>query len=115
MDGGIYAEIAAQDQNAARRREREAMSRVIDKLQKAANAEASRQEAIEALDLLDALWSIFLDDLAREENGLPDELRARLISIGLWIARSSMELRIAGGGDFEPLIEINTAIRDGLR
>jgi flagellar biosynthesis activator protein FlaF len=115
MDRELYGEIAAQDQDAARRREHDAMSRVIQKLEGAANAEATRQEIVDALDLLDTLWSIFLEDLARDGNALPDELRARLISIGLWITRTSMEIRIAGRGDIGALIEVNCAIRNGLR
>ena len=115
MDHDLYAEIAVEDREAGRRREREAMSRVIAKLEQAANEQASRHEVVDALDLLDALWSIFLDDLARDGNALPEELRARLISIGLWITRTSMEIRIAGQGSLDALIEVNSAIRDGLR
>ncbi len=58
---------------------------------------------------------MLIDDLANPANSLPPQLRADLISIGLWnMSRSDQILRGDASG-FEPLIYVNTLIRDGLR
>jgi len=72
------------------------------------------REGIEALYYLRRLWSIVLDDVQAPGNELPEELRAGIISIGLWMMREMDQL---GGGkntDLMPIIEINEIIRDGL-
>ena len=75
-------------------------------------ASATRELATAALNVeLRSVNHRYLDLQFR----LPEELRARLISIGLWITRTSMEIRIAGQGSLDALIEVNSAIRDGLR
>ena len=115
MNRGLYDEIRSEDQVGARRREYEALAKVVDLLQEANGKSIVDTGLARALDLLDALWSIFIDDLAGSGNMLPDDLRARLISIGLWVTRTSTEVRLAGGGDLGALIDVNAAIRDGLR
>ena len=57
---------------------------------------------------------MFLDDLTGAENGLPASLRARLISIGIWVIKEIERLRGGEASDLAPLIEINQIIRDGL-
>lgn len=110
-----YADIAVDDQRDARRREFDAIDRVVASLERAAKSGGRGAELTEALDLLDLLWTLFLQDLSNDENGLPEELRARLISIGLWMFQQSAALRIAGGGDLSSIIDINVMIRDGMR
>ena len=51
------------------------------------------REAIEALFFLRRLWTIFLDDIAEPGNGLPEQLKAQLASIGLWMQREIEEIR----------------------
>jgi flagellar biosynthesis activator protein FlaF len=60
------------------------------------------------------LWSVFLDDLNSPENGLPDALRAGIISIGIWVNKEIDRIRSGATHDLSPLIEINQIIRDGL-
>lgn len=109
-----YADIVADDHIDARRREFDAVNHVVTLLERAAQSSARGRQYTEALDGLDALWTVFLDDLAKDDNALPTDVRARLISIGLWMFRRTCALRI-GGGDLSSLIEINSIVRDSLR
>lgn len=59
------------------------------------------------------LWSILAVDVAQPENGLPQELKARLF----WLAEfTDAECRklLRGSGDVGILIEINAAVLQGL-
>ena len=56
-----------------------------------------------------------LDDLGSGENALPKELRANLISIGLWLLREAEDIRQGRTDNFEGLIEVSQIIRDGIR
>ena len=73
------------------------------------------RERIDALYYLRRLWTIFIDDLSDPNNELPDQLRAGIISIGIWMNKEID--RVLGGqtNDLTPMIEINQIIRDGLK
>ena len=109
-----YKDIIEDSPSAMRAQERQALDGVIRLLRDAATRGPQSVEAIHALYQLRRLWSVFLDDLKSPENGLPDSLRARLISIGIWVSKESERLRTGSSTDFTPLIEINEIIRDGL-
>ena len=113
MAHALYEAIVAEDDAYARRSESAALSKVIEALAQAGRSGAKNEQRVAALDMHDALWCIFLEDLASDGNLLPTELRARLISIGLWAMRHSVSLRI-GGGDMAALIDVNAIVRDGL-
>ena len=72
------------------------------------------REAIEAILFVRRLWGYLIEDLARPDNDLPQKLRADLISIGLWIMREAEQIRLETSSNFKGLIEVSTAIRDGL-
>ena len=114
MYRGQYAEIVADDQQDARQREFQAFSKVVAALEQASQS-GSQTQTMEALGLVDDLWAILLQDLSHDDNALPHDLRARLISVGLWITRRSLDLRLSAGGDLRSLIDINAMVRDGLR
>jgi flagellar protein FlaF len=68
---------------------------------------------IDALDWNRRLWSTLATDCADPENSLPDAARAQIISLSIWVNRhSSLVMRKVE--DFEPLIEINRMIMQGL-
>ena len=60
-------------------------------------------------------WTSFVEDLGSDENELPQELRANLISIGLWLLREAEEIRQGRSENFEGLIEVSQIIRDGIQ
>jgi len=115
MYRNAYAEAAAGDQTESRRREHAVLDRVVSQLRTASRRDANRQELDAALDAVDALWTIFLADLSNKDNALPEDLRARLISIGLWALQAGLSIRSAGCGDLAALIDVHSAIRDGLK
>ncbi len=109
-----YNDIIDDSPSAMRAQERQALDTIIHLLRDASAKGAKSVEGVNALYQLRRLWSVFLDDLKSPENGLPDMLRARLISIGIWVDKEVERLRTGVCQDFTPLIEINEIIRDGL-
>ncbi|MBL9096469.1 MAG: flagellar biosynthesis regulator FlaF [Alphaproteobacteria bacterium] len=68
---------------------------------------------VDALDWNRRLWSALATDCAAQGNGLPDALKAQIISLSLWVSRFSSD---AAGSDesLEPLIDVNRSIMAGL-
>ncbi|MGG5808883.1 flagellar biosynthesis regulator FlaF [Falsiroseomonas sp. CW058] len=66
-----------------------------------------------ALSKTTQLWSILIGDLSLDANGLPLELRARLISLGLWAQREAAA-RMLDAGSLAPLIELHRDMIAGL-
>jgi flagellar protein FlaF len=58
---------------------------------------------------------IFLNDLNDPNNELPEQLRAGIISIGIWMMKEIDRVRGGATNDLTPMIEINALIRDGLK
>lgn len=60
------------------------------------------------------MWSAFATDCGATGNGLPRELRAQIISLGLWVERFTSDV-VAGREPIGELISLNRTIMDGLR
>ncbi|NGM48628.1 flagellar biosynthesis regulator FlaF [Caulobacter sp. 602-2] len=71
------------------------------------------QTRIHALDWNRRVWSALATDCALPENTMTKELRASIISLSIWVGRHS-SLVMRKEEDFEPLIEINRMIMQGL-
>jgi flagellar protein FlaF len=71
------------------------------------------QERIAALDWNRRLWSALANDCARGDNGLPDSLRASIISLSLWVNRHSSAV-MRREEEFSDLIEVNRIVMQGL-
>jgi flagellar protein FlaF len=110
-----YAEILDETPQSARDRERQAFSHAIELLRRADEAGPRSREAIDAIVFLRRLWVYLIEDLNKPENDLTPTLRADLISIGLWVLREAEEIRLEKSGNFNGLIEVCSAIRDGLQ
>jgi flagellar biosynthesis activator protein FlaF len=110
-----YAEVLDETPRGARERERVAIGRSIDLLEAAERNGVRSREAIEAVLFVRRLWGVLVEDLADPENDLPQALRADLISIGLWIMREAEQIRLEKSTNFKGIIEVSTAIRDGLQ
>lgn len=69
--------------------------------------------------LMDALhwnremWDAFASACGAPGNGLPDALRASIISIALWVNRHASEV-VKGRESIDPLIEVNRSLLEGL-
>jgi flagellar biosynthesis activator protein FlaF len=110
-----YNEVIEDSCQAMRARERQAMDRVIAMLRAAQETGPQSRERVDALYYLHRLWMIFLNDLNDSNNELPDQLRAGIISIGIWMNKEIDRVRGGVTSDLTPMIEINELIRDGLK
>ena len=110
-----YAEVMTDSVADAKDRERQLLTRSIDMLVAASEKGMPSIEASQAIHFLNRVWTTFVEDLGSDENELPQELRANLISIGLWLLREAEEIRQGRSQNFEGLIEVSQIIRDGIQ
>ncbi len=68
---------------------------------------------IDALDWNRRLWSVLATDCADPSNQLNNPVRAQIISLSLFVGRHSSAV-MRGEEGFEPLIDINRAVMQGL-
>jgi flagellar protein FlaF len=98
----------------ARARERMALSHGIELLTRLQRGDLETPDDIEALLYIRRLWTFFVLDLSSAQNGLPEKLRAELISIGLWVIKEADRIREEKASDIGELIAVNVVIRDAL-
>jgi flagellar protein FlaF len=75
--------------------------------------QADVRTRIDALDWNRRLWSALATDCSDPDNALASPMRAQIISISLFVSRHSSAV-MRGEEDFEPLIDINRMIMQGL-
>jgi len=110
-----YADVQEDGVAEAREREREAINHSISLLTAAKASGLESRDAIEAVYFVSRLWVRFVEDLASPDNALAEELRANLISIGIWIIKESERIRKRESDNFQGIIDISIIIRDGLK
>lgn len=110
-----YAEILEEAPAIARERERAAFDRALDLMRIADRPDAQQADRAMAAGFLQSLWGVLVEDLQSEENGLPPDLRADLVSIGLWSMHEANAVIAEPDRTLSALIAVNTSIRDGLR
>ena len=110
-----YAEVLEDGADETRARERRALDHAIELLQRGAACGPRSPEALEAVQFLQQLWGFFIQDLTDPNNDLAEQLRADLISIGLWVIKESDHVINERSTNFAGLIDINMTIRDGLK
>ena len=88
-----------------------AFSIVIGKLTDA--KKTGGQALIDACFLNSQLWTALTVDLALADNPLPDDLKARLISLAIWVQRYTPQA-MGGTAPVDPLIAVNRNVLDGL-
>ncbi|MGZ3306612.1 MAG: flagellar biosynthesis regulator FlaF [Asticcacaulis sp.] len=71
------------------------------------------RERMEALDWNRRLWSVLAADCSVDGNGLPDIVRANIISLSIWVNKHT-SLVMRASEEIGPLIEINRIIMQGL-
>lgn len=110
-----YSEIAADNSQESRQSERAVLLQSVEMMEAAEKAGMKSRQAIEATYFVIRLWCHLIDDLGRPENALSHELRAKLISIGLFLIKASEEVRAGERRSFRGMIDITTSIAEGLR
>jgi flagellar protein FlaF len=75
-----------------------------------------RSKIVERMDALDwnrRMWSALAADCSVEGNGLPDIVRANIISLSIWVNKHTSQV-MRNVEEIGPLIEINRIIMQGL-
>lgn len=109
-----YAEVFEDDQVVARERERIALDQSIAMMERAQSAHSAPIDRTKAVYFTNKLWTILIEDLANPDNGLAKELRAQIISIGIWILRELESISNDRSRPFTDVIEVSKAIRNGI-
>lgn len=94
--------------------EYEAFLRVTRKLTAANTPAATAKMIADAVYENRRLWIVIAASVADDANGLPEDLRARLFYLAEFTNHHSSRV-FADKASLEPLIDVNTAIMDGLR
>ena len=69
---------------------------------------------VEAVDWNKKLWRTLAADCMDERNQLPQDVRAKIVSLSLWIAKYSRSVT-REGASLDPLIQVNRTIMQGLK
>ncbi|RCW82254.1 flagellar biosynthesis regulator FlaF [Phyllobacterium bourgognense] len=109
-----YDDIMNDGADEARERERSLFDQSIVMLEAARDESGYASKGVEAVYFTSRLWMIVIEDLGSPANGLPPQLRASLISIGLFILRQLEAIRQETSRDYDSIIDITKTIRDGL-
>lgn len=110
-----YSEILEDSPKDCRQREYDLFDRAVTLLRAAEGYPSQSPEVLGAIVFLQRVWTFLIKDLGHPDNGLPDQLKGQLISIGLWVMKES-DLVIRGEhNNLAALIDINILIRDGLK
>ena len=115
MRHNLYRKILADDQSTAKRREHDLFVEAIKAMRASDEAANDGLRRIQAVHLVNRLWTALLTDLSDPDNRLPDELRASLISIGISVMKQLARIRNRERDNFGSLIEIHSVIAEGLR
>ena len=68
---------------------------------------------MDALDWNRRLWSVLATDCSSPENSMPQDARAQIISLSLWVNRHTSGV-MKGEEQIGPLIDINRIMMQGL-
>lgn len=71
-------------------------------------------KVIKALDWNRRMWSTLSIDCGAPGNKLPDQLRASIVSLGIWVSKHSSQV-MRSGASIEPLINVNRTVMEGLK
>lgn len=109
-----YVDVCESSSETARENERRAFDKGLALLEAAASAPPQSRHGHEAVSYQQALWGILIRDLSDPANDLSDDLKANLISIGLWVMRETDAIIAGRSQNWRGLIDINRTIREGL-
>lgn len=111
----LYEQVAEDTSERIRSNEVRAIEHSIDLMKKARDSRMLSRDVVEAVFFLNRLWCVLLEDLASKENALSEALRAKLISIGIWMLRAAEDIRQSKLKSFDSLITISQTIALGLK
>jgi flagellar biosynthesis activator protein FlaF len=80
---------------------------------RARDEQLSGAALVDALDWNRRLWSTLSSDCSTPGNGMPESLRAQIISLSIWVSRYSSDVAVRSAS-IDALIDVNRAIMEGL-
>ena len=95
-----------------RRIELDIFARITSGLAAAASTDFPALAA--AVDKNRRFWTHLATEVAGKDNGLPEDLRARLFYLAEFTSQHSSKV-LAGSATVDPLVDINTAVMRGLK
>ncbi|MBL4600393.1 MAG: flagellar biosynthesis regulator FlaF [Rhizobiaceae bacterium] len=114
MFNQAYTESMEDGQETARSQEREVLGSSIRLMREADASPDHHGKRVEAIYFTTRLWSHFLNDLVSADNVNSDEMKAGLISIGIFIMRHIEKMRQDKTQKFGPVVDVSKTIYDGL-
>lgn len=96
-----------------RQTEHQVLSAVTARLAAAARDPDNYPRLVAALHDNRRLWTVLAVDVADKDNGLPQDLRARLFYLAEFTDHHTNRV-LSREADVQPLIDINTAVMRGL-
>ena len=105
------AQVATED---PRTTEYRLFGQVTGALLNAKQANAAGTPLVEAVDWNRRLWRTLAADCMDDRNTLTQDVRAKIISLSLWVAKYSRNVT-REKAPLDPLIEINRNIMQGLQ
>lgn len=110
-----YNEATEGEQQSVRESEKDIITQTIDMMRHSDENAADKQSRITALHFTMHVWSYFLNDLISDENQTEDQLKASLISIGIFIVKHLEKMRKEPDVEFRPIREISETILEGMK
>jgi flagellar biosynthesis activator protein FlaF len=110
-----YSTILSEGPHVRRESEREVLLQSVELMELAERAGQGSPEVGEAVRFVQRLWCHLIEDLGHPDNDLPKDLRAKLISIGLFLIRRSDEINAGTATSFRGMIDITRLIAEGLK
>lgn len=110
-----YDEIRQDDPRTTREQERMALDRSIQLMERIDTPGATPADSARAIVFTTKLWAVLIEDLMAPDNALPRELKAQIVSIGIWILRELEHIRDNPGRRFDDVIDVSRAIQKGLQ
>lgn len=93
--------------------ERKVFTKITGGLERHAKDGPLSPELKDYLEQNQKLWLTLRGDIMHPENGLPNELKAGLFNLSLWVDRQTIAV-LKGDEPVQPLIDINRSIIAGL-
>ncbi len=109
-----YAEAAEGDQGEARSQEYQALEYTIGLMEASVKDPLNTAKRIIAIFDTTNVWTLLMEDLASSENHFSNELKAGLISIGIFILKHLQAMRDDSSMSFTTVIDVTKTIREGL-
>lgn len=98
---------------APRRTEQRLFAEITGALQEAWEQGQRGSALMPALHRNRELWSTLSAVCGAPGNALPEELRASIISLALWVDRYTSNV-VSGREPLQPLLDVNRAVMEGL-